>query len=58
MTYADILFKLFQRLHKASEFAGTDIGLTIVWRIIRRHKGEVWAENKVGEGAIFYLTLS
>jgi PAS domain S-box-containing protein len=57
MAHADRLFGMFQRLHAASEFDGTGIGLANVRRIVERHHGHISASSQPGSGSRFEFTL-
>lgn len=56
-TAAGRLFKPFERLHKATEFAGTGVGLAVVQRIIERHQGNIEARGEPGKGAVFTFDM-
>lgn len=55
--FAKRMYQPFQRFHSNDEFEGTGIGLAIVERVVRHHRGRIWAESSPGEGATFFFTL-
>jgi signal transduction histidine kinase len=57
MKRASNLFTPFFRLHTQQEFEGAGMGLAIADRIVRRHRGRIWAEAEVEKGATFSFTL-
>jgi PAS domain S-box-containing protein len=58
MEYAEKLFSIFHRLHRADEFEGSGVGLAIAQRIITRQGGRIWAESAPAAGATFRFTLN
>jgi signal transduction histidine kinase len=52
---------LFDKFYRASnvprDVSGTGLGLSIVKSIVEQHRGRIWVESKVGQGATFTLVL-
>jgi PAS domain S-box-containing protein len=48
--------KIFEPYFTTKE-TGSGLGLTLVFKIIREHKGEVTVKSRKGEGACFIITL-
>lgn len=57
MDYKEEIFKPFRKLHSASEFEGTGIGLAICRKIINRHSGEITVDSKLGIETVFTLKM-
>jgi signal transduction histidine kinase len=51
------IFRLFERIHPATEYEGTGIGLTIVRKAIERMGAQVGFESALGKGSSFWIQL-
>jgi signal transduction histidine kinase len=52
------VWNLFKRLHVRDAYGGgTGAGLTIVKRLVERHRGRVWIDSRAGEGTTFFFSL-
>jgi len=48
--------KIFEPYFTTKE-AGTGLGLTVVFKVVKEHKGEIYVESKEGEGTVFTISL-
>jgi PAS domain S-box-containing protein len=55
--FRDKLFGMFQRLHSATEFEGTGIGLALTRKIVERHGGTIGATGEKDVGCTIHFTL-
>lgn len=55
--YCRAVFDAFRRLHNQSKYEGSGLGLAICQQIVEQHRGRIWVESRLGEGACFMFTL-
>ncbi len=51
------IFKPLTRLHNASEFPGTGLGLTLARKAALAQNGAIWCESVVGQGSVFHIRM-
>jgi signal transduction histidine kinase len=55
--YLSKIFNPLVRLHNASEYAGTGLGLTLARKAVLAQQGEIWCESTLGVGSTFVVRV-
>ncbi len=53
----DKIWDVFYRIDPNSDETGEGIGLSLVKRIVEKHKGKVWVESEINKGSDFHVEL-
>ncbi len=53
----DQVFGVFKRLHPASEYSGSGVGLAICKKIVERYGGSIWVDSQEGMGSTFSFSV-
>jgi PAS domain S-box-containing protein len=56
--HLDKIWDVFYRIDRRSGKTGEGIGLSLVKRIVEKHKGKVWAESDENKGSAFHIELN
>lgn len=55
--YLGKIWDVFFRVDSSKPDAGEGLGLSIVKRIVEKHRGRVWVESEPGMGSVFFVEL-
>jgi len=55
--YYGKIFEIYHRLNPQEAIEGDGLGLTIVRRILDRHKGRIWVESEADKGSKFFVEI-